>query len=142
VLDIYRQYIARRRSRPSSALKVLIVDDEPPICAFADRVLREGGYTTEIAFDGSAALEKCELTGPFDVLLTDENMPRIRGHELAARMRLFDPDIKVLYLTGYCDLLFNERGTLWEGEAFLEKPVSARALREAVSLLVCDRVGE
>jgi hypothetical protein len=42
--------------------------------------------------------------------------------------------IKVLYVTGFADVLFTERRTLWEDEAFVEKPVSMLALREAVSL--------
>jgi hypothetical protein len=51
-------------------------------------------------------------------------------------MRLADPTLKVLYLTGYSDELFRERSTLWSDEAFLDKPQGVDALLEAVSLLL------
>jgi hypothetical protein len=42
----------------------------------------------------------------------------------------------VLYITGDSDRLFQDKGTLWEGEAFVDKPCSAAVLAEAVSLLL------
>jgi FixJ family two-component response regulator len=68
--------------------------------------------------------------------LTDVVMPEMTGAELARRLRHDDPLLKVLYLTGYTDRLFTEKGTLWEGESFLEKPCSAAALLQAVSVAV------
>jgi len=128
------QSIAVGRSR------VLVVDDEPGILEFADRTLRAAGYTTSIAASGSAALALAESAGPFDLLLTDMRMPGMNGDELARRMRQVFPDLKVLYLTGYCDQLFHQKGELWTGEAFLDKPSSATGLLEAVSLLLYGRL--
>ena len=62
------------------------------------------------------------------------------GDELASRLRQRDPDLKVLYLTGYADQLFKSKHTLWDGEAFLEKPCSIGGLLEAVSLLLRGKV--
>ena len=45
----------------------------------------------------------------------------------------------MLYLTGYSDRLFKEKVTLWEDEAFLDKPCSVKGLIEAVSLLLFGR---
>ena len=120
--------------------RVLVVDDEPGILEFADRTLRAAGYTTSIAASGSAALALAESAGPFDLLLTDMRMPGMNGDELARRMRQVFPDLKVLYLTGYCDQLFHQKGELWTGEAFLDKPSSATGLLEAVSLLLYGRL--
>ena len=131
----------RARPLPRSPLKVLIVDDEPSVCQFVEHVLRDEGYATETAFSGSTALSIVETYGPFDLLVTDVNMPNMRGHELAAEARRLDPDIKVLYLTGYSDLLFKERGLLWDGEAFVDKPASPQGLLEAISLLLSGRPG-
>jgi two-component system cell cycle sensor histidine kinase/response regulator CckA len=117
-------------------VKVLIVDDDPSMCQYVDRVLRNYGYVTTVAFDSHEALAKATTEGPFDLLLTDEEMPGLRGHELASHVRQLDPDVKVLYLTGYSDLLFTERGALWDGEAFVDKPVTPQGLREAISLLL------
>ena len=113
--------------------RVLIVDDESPILAFVDRVLRDAGYETAPAPNAEAALALAS-TPPFDLLLTDLMMPGMQGDELARRLRQQQPDLKVLYLTGFSDRLFDARPILWANESFLEKPVTSKALLEAVSL--------
>jgi len=115
---------------------VLVVDDEAGIREFVDRALRQAGYQTAVASDGPEALDVAERLGSFDLLVTDLRMPQMMGDELARRMRLRDPAIKVLYLTGFSDQLFKERATLWQDEAFLDKPQGVDALLEAVSLLL------
>jgi CheY-like chemotaxis protein len=114
--------------------RVLIVDDEEPICRLVDRILVEGGYDTVIAPDADAAIGLVATDDPLDLLLTDLMMPDMNGDELARRIRQVRPSLKVLYLTGFPDKLFSTRPVLWEGEAFLEKPIKSAALREAVSL--------
>jgi CheY-like chemotaxis protein len=74
--------------------------------------------------------------GMVDLLVTDYQMPGMKGRELAERVRERFPSIKVLYQTGFSDLLFENRAELEEGEAFLEKPFSARGLREAARLVL------
>ena len=117
-------------------LRVLVVDDEPFVRSFVDRVLRDAGFETALAADGAEALAIIEKQPAFGLLLTDQLMPKMNGDELARRVRLQQPEIKVLYLTGYRDSLFEAKTTLWTGEAFLEKPVTMNELMEAVSLLL------
>ena len=93
-----------------------------------------------MACSGTEALAKVEASGPLNLLLTDVNMPHLSGHALAAQVRQLNPDIKVLYFTGYSDMLFSAKGTLWEGEAFVDKPVTGRGLLEAVALLLTGHV--
>lgn len=119
----------------SAPARILIVDDEPSIVEFADRTLRRAGYMTRTAADGPRAIAIAE-TDPFELLLTDVRMPDMTGDEVARRIRLRQPEVKVLYLTGYSDQLFKEKGALWEGEAFLDKPSTVVGLLEAVSLLL------
>lgn len=114
--------------------RILIVDDEDAIRSFADRVLRDAGYETRVTVDGASALRLVEAGESFDLLLTDLHMPEMAGDELARRVRLLHPDLCVLYVTGFADRLFAARTTLWENEAFVEKPISIDGLREAVSL--------
>ena len=123
------------KSSSSGPRRILVVDDEPVVREFVDRVLKGAGYATALAPDGPAAIGLAEQ-GRFDLLLTDEIMPQMTGHELARRLRIADPRLKVLYLTGYSDRLFAEKGGLWEDEAFLDKPCSVNGLRQAVSLLL------
>lgn len=122
------------------AFRVLIVDDEAPIRELVARVLRQPGYEPFVAADEFEAIKIAHTHGPFDMLITDVMMPSIQGDELARRLRQTDPDLKILYLTGYSDRLFEERAVLWEDEAFLDKPVTAQGLLEAVSLLLVGRV--
>lgn len=116
-------------------LTVLLVDDEEQVRLYLDRVLREAGYRTSIAKDGFEATRVAYAEGPFDVLLTDLLMPQMNGDELARRLRIMQPDLPVLYLTGFSDRLFIERQVLWQGEAFLDKPCTPRGLLEAMSLV-------
>ena len=130
--------LSRSPSGPATLApaRILIVDDDTSVREFLDHVFREAGYTTVRAIDGQDALDMSEQLGSFDLLLTDELMPRMQGHELAQRLRKREPNLKVLYLTGYSDLLFQEKIALWEHEAFLDKPSTADQLLEAVSLLL------
>ena len=119
-----------------SKSRVLVVDDEEAIRSFARRVLRDAGYEVTVASDGLEALTQVEKAGPFDLHAVDLVMPHMMGNDLARRLRARDPDTKVLYFTGFSDRLFEEKSTLWENEAFLEKPVAIDELLEAVSLLL------
>jgi two-component system cell cycle sensor histidine kinase/response regulator CckA len=122
--------------------RVLVVDDEAGIREFVERTLQLVGYQTTVAASGAAALVILESEPPFDLLLTDLRMPGMSGDELARRVRQRYPELKVLYLTGFSDQLFNEKGAMWEGEAFLEKPVSANGLLQAVSLLLYGQISD
>jgi len=88
-----------------------------------------------MASDGTEAVEAAHAQKGFDILVTDLMMPQMTGDELARRLRQEEPALKVLYLTGFADRLFKEKSTLWEDEAFLEKPCSVKGLLQAVSLL-------
>lgn len=123
-------------SGPGTGRTVLIVDDEASVREFVDRALSLAGYHTTVAGDGPEALAIVAEHGSFDLLVTDLRMPQMMGDELARQLRLADPLLKVLYLTGYSDELFRDRPTLWSDEAFLDKPQGVDALLEAVSLLL------
>jgi two-component system cell cycle sensor histidine kinase/response regulator CckA len=121
-------------------MSILIVDDEEPVCRFVERVLGAAGYVTATALDGPRAIELAATIEPLDLLITDVMMPQMTGDEVARRMRLSRPSLKVLYLTGFSDHLFKEKVTLWQDEAFLDKPCSIAGLQQAVSLLLYGRV--
>jgi CheY-like chemotaxis protein len=122
------------------AFRVLTVDDEAGVREFVTRVLRQPGHEVRVAVDGAEAVEIAETQGPFDLLVTDVTLPGMRGDELARRLRQANPHLKILYLTGSSDRLFETRPLLWEDEAFLQKPVSAQGLLEAAALLLVGRV--
>ena len=119
---------------------VLVVDDEEPIRQLERRILESGGYRV---IEASRALEAFALLQKdlqVDLVIADLQMPDLGGEEMARRIRRDRPNIKVLYVTGHIDELMDERSTLWEGEAFLDKPFTAKALLEAVSLLLYKKL--
>jgi CheY-like chemotaxis protein len=142
-----RSFFSLNKSRTSGAArrvaqgpwKVLVVDDEEPVRRFVDRVLQQGNYQAMLAADGAEAVKVAAENGPFDILVTDLMMPQMTGDELARRLRQNDPKLKVLYLTGFSDSLFKEKATLWQDEAYLDKPCSVNGLLQAVSLLLTGR---
>jgi CheY-like chemotaxis protein len=129
-----------RRRDPHPLPRILIVDDEPVVVEFVERVLQSAGYRTMTATSGDDALKLCTEQGMPDLLVTDMKMPRMEGDELATKLRQRDPDLKVLYLTGFADLLFKNKELLWDGEAYLEKPCTIGGLLEAVSLLLSGQL--
>ena len=120
-------------------INVLVVDDEEPVRKFVDRVLRDAGYHTTMAAGGMEAIDVASKVEP-EILVTDVMMPQMSGDELARRLRHHQPSLKVLYLTGFADNLFKEKVTLWEDEAYLDKPCSIKSLLQAVSLLLFGHV--
>ena len=120
---------------PIPPATILIVDDEEPIRRLVDRILQSAGYLTRLASSGADALAVADGPDPIDLMVTDMMMPEMNGDEVARRLRQKYPALKVLYYTGFADRLFNEKGTMWEDEAYLEKPSGVRGLLEAVSLL-------
>jgi len=116
-------------------LRVLVVDDEEPMRLFVGRVLQDAGHEVAMAVSGDEAIAMLPALTSLDVLVTDEVMPRLPGHELARLVRAREPAVRVLYLTGFSDQLFKEKRALWADEAFLDKPCTAKALLEAVSML-------
>ena len=129
----------RMKGDPARPLSVLVVDDEDLVRKFVERVLRDAGYDTSTAGSGAEAIEAAGTGHSIDVLVTDVMMPQMTGDELARRLRVSAPGIKVLYLTGFSDRLFKEKVTLWADEAFLDKPCSVKGLLQAVSLLMFGR---
>jgi two-component system, cell cycle sensor histidine kinase and response regulator CckA len=130
------QQTAKSKQPSPVSINVLVVDDEEPVRKFVDRVLRDAGYKTVLASDGPEALEKASKLESLDIVVTDVMMPQMNGNELSRRLRESLPSLKVLYLTGYADNLFKDKSTLWEDEAYLDKPCSIKSLLEAVSLLM------
>ena len=120
-------------------MKVLLADDEPGVRGIIKRFLDPRFEIVEAA-NGNEALALVPDAMTIDLLITDEMMPEMEGHELSRRLRQQNPDLKVLYLTGYSDHLFDQVVRLWDFEAYLDKPFTQKSLNEAVALLVAGRI--
>ncbi len=123
----------------SRRLKVLVVDDESGMRALVKRCLEKECEILDAA-SGPQAIDLGLDAETLDLLITDQMMPEMEGHEVARRFRIRNPDLKVLYLTAHADRLFDAKQKMWDLEAYLEKPFSAESLRQAVALLVFERL--
>ena len=115
---------------------VLVVDDDPGQVAIVTSVLKTAGFRVISATSAPAALGEARgVDDELYLLVTDYSMPEMSGRALAAEVKAVHPGVKILYLTAHADDLFRQASELEAHEAFLEKPVSADGLREAVNLL-------
>jgi CheY-like chemotaxis protein len=114
--------------KPASSIRALVVDDNELVRTFIEHVLRDAGYQTATAEDGMAARDYVLQKGAPDVVVTDESMPRMTGHEFARWVRDQRADVKVLFLSGY--------GTnALPNEMCLQKPCTMRELLHAMTVL-------
>jgi CheY-like chemotaxis protein len=114
---------------------VVVVDDDPMMLDVLSRILQRENFELLMARGGPEVIDRLDdYAGDIDLLVTDYAMPDMKGRELADRVRDRFPGVKVLYQTGFSDMLFENRAELEEGAAFLEKPFTARSLREAARL--------
>jgi two-component system cell cycle sensor histidine kinase/response regulator CckA len=122
---------------PHGSETVLLVEDEESLRELNQELMEGLGYTVLQAAYGAQALEMAEQhSGQIDLLLTDVVMPGMSGRELAERLAFTQPELKVLYMSGYTDNVIVHHGILKSGIAFLQKPftrdVLARKLREVL----------
>lgn len=81
-------------------MRILVVDDEPPIMALCLKILGRLGHEVEGVTNGEDALNK--LTGSrIDLLVVDYKMPGLNGFEVVRRARALQPGLKVVLITGH-----------------------------------------
>ena len=112
---------------------VLLVEDEEQVRELARRVLERAGYTVLTARDAEAATALADRhAGHIHLLVTDMLLPRLSGRELAARLSIHRPAIKVLYISGTSEGSVARLRMLEPGTEFLEKPFSLDRLLRTV----------
>jgi DNA-binding NtrC family response regulator len=122
--------------RMSSTGRILIVDDEANARTALAELMRDEGYTVEMAADGFKALPKLEEFAP-DLLLTDLNMPGMDGIELMRKARARDPEVASVVMTAY-GAVDTAVAAMRDGAAdYLTKPINLEEL-----VLVLDRALE
>lgn len=120
---------------PTGKPRVLVAEDDAPLREIVEEGLRSEGFEVVTADDGGVALEIFRRSGPYDVLLLDEEMPRMRGRELLARLRADGERVPAVLISGNLELGDEQRRELDVGPV-LRKPISiedlARALRKVI----------
>jgi CheY-like chemotaxis protein len=109
---------------------VLLVDDEDAVRWVGRRFLEADGWAVLEAVDGLEALRIIgSLTGRLDLVVTDLNMPRVTGRELAELLSIFRPGVPVLGITGFLSAVNHDRRL-----PILPKPFTPGSLLQAVRM--------
>jgi two-component system, cell cycle sensor histidine kinase and response regulator CckA len=112
---------------------VLVVEDEEQVRTLVCSVLGRAGYTVLEAQNGGEGLLVCEkYPRTVHLLLTDVVMPRMNGRELAERLLLVRPDMKVLYVSGYAENIIVKNGVVDSAITLLQKPITPQILLRKV----------
>jgi two-component system cell cycle sensor histidine kinase/response regulator CckA len=112
---------------------VLVVEDEEAVRSLVCKTLESHGYKVLEAQGADHALRILEeYAQPIHLLLTDVVMPRMSGKELAQRLSVVCPQVKVLYMSGYTDDAIVRHGILEPGVSFIQKPFTPRTLAQRV----------
>ena len=112
----------------------LVVEDDEPVCRLVERILSRNGYTVLSANGGEEALDFLRRHPlPIDVLITDVVMPGMSGTELAERVAILQPGLKVIYMSGHSDEVVLAHGLVSSGRAFLPKPFDQEELLQRLA---------
>jgi CheY-like chemotaxis protein len=115
----------RRSESPMPSSRILVVEDNPDVGAFASQLLAELGHETRLAPNGLEALRMVEEEGGFDLVFSDVVMPGMTGIELGHELRRRFPDLRVILTSGYSHVLAQEGR---HGFELLHKPYSVEML--------------
>ena len=112
---------------------ILAVDDDQLVLQLLGEVLRSAGYQVLTANGGWNAISTYESLGaPIHLLLTDVIMPDLTGPVLAERLRSRQPDVQVLFISGFHDADLGQRFAGDKGFSVLSKPFTVEGLLREV----------
>jgi len=114
------------------SLRVLVVDDEPLVCEIVKEFLSSDGHLVEIVENAAAALARLK-NGPFDLVLTDRAMPKMSGEQLAVVIHQNTPNLPVILMTGFGDIMKADGAKPPHIRGILSKPITETTLRETLA---------
>ncbi|MEA3208120.1 MAG: hypothetical protein QOE70_1177 [Chthoniobacter sp.] len=132
-----------RKSRPpeaakaavpkGSALRILVVEDEPLVREVLGVYLAEDAHHVVTAVNGREGLEKFKAEGPFDLVMTDRAMPELNGDQLAVEIKKLQPEQPIILLTGFGDLMSGSGEQPAGVDLVVSKPFTLSTLRSAMA---------
>jgi CheY-like chemotaxis protein len=113
--------------------RILIAEDEEAVRSLLVRVFAQDSHEVESAPDGAAALDRLSLSDPFDLLLSDIQMPVMDGIALALAAKRDYPDLTIMLMTGYTAQRERAQGLRPLIHDILQKPFTLAEIRASVN---------
>jgi two-component system cell cycle response regulator CpdR len=126
---------ARSAMTERPAAKILLAEDDNDMRRFLVKALQGAGFSVTSFDNGLSAYDQLRVE-PFELLLTDIVMPEMDGIELARRATELDPDIKVMFITGFAAVALNPDNHAPSQAKILSKPFHLRDLVNEVQRLL------
>ena len=115
--------------------RILLAEDDNDMRRFLVRALEQAGFQVASYDNGLSAYNRLREE-PFELLLTDIVMPEMDGIELARRATELDPDIKVMFITGFAAVALNPDSEAPKDAKILSKPFHLKDLVHEVEKLL------
>ena len=115
--------------------KILLAEDDNDMRRFLVKALENAGYEVTDYDNGMSAYRRLREE-PFELLLTDIVMPEMDGIELARRAAELDPDIKIMFITGFAAVALNPDSHAPKDAKVLSKPFHLRDLVNEVQKML------
>ena len=110
-----------------TAARILLAEDDESLRGFLERALERAGYVVVSYANGQDAYERLQEE-PFNLLLTDIVMPHMDGIELARRAGDIDPELKIMFITGFAAVTLQTDSAAPKDARVLSKPFHLRDL--------------
>lgn len=115
--------------------RILLAEDDESMRTFLEKALIRAGYQVQSFATGTEAFERLKEE-PFTLLLTDIVMPEMDGIELARRAAEVDPELKIMFITGFAAVALNSESSAASQAKVLSKPFHLRDLVDEVERLL------
>lgn len=116
---------------------VLVVDDEPLLLRFLNDLLEANGFKVSIENDAERALERITKgIDEFDIVLTDQTMPKVTGLELIEQVRTIHSNLPIVLCTGYSEKIDENTFNTTENVRLCKKPINSKKLLEEMRRLL------
>ena len=115
--------------------RILLAEDDDDMRRFLVKALERAGYQVSDFDNGASAYARLREE-PFSLLLTDIVMPEMDGIELARRATEIDPDLKVMFITGFAAVALNPDSKAPKDAKILSKPFHLRDLVNEVEKML------
>lgn len=123
------------QSRPGRGC-VLVAEDRADVRRLTCSMLKQLGYEPIEAVSGAEALAIARTPKErISILLADVIMPEMNGPELAAALRQFLPEVKIVFMSGYSDVALTQTGTLDSEICYLQKPFTLNQLAKVLQVV-------